>query len=53
LSWQPAIKGYQFTGVSMGLFDDPTGLHLSRHTFVGEKGDYYDITDGLPQSNSF
>ncbi len=37
----------------MGLFDDPTGLHLSRHTFVGEKGDYYDITDGLPQSNSF
>jgi len=36
----------------MGLFDGPTGLHLYKQTFVGEKGDDYEITDGLPQSNS-
>lgn len=35
------------------LFDGPTGLHLSKHTFVGEKGDYYEIADGLPQSDSY
>jgi hypothetical protein len=53
LFWRPTIKGYQLTAVAMGLFDDPTGLHLSKHTFVGDKGDYYDITDGLPQSGSY
>lgn len=36
--------------VSMGALDPPTGLTLSRHIFVAGKGDYYDITDNLPQS---
>lgn len=36
--------------VSMGALDAPTGLHLSRHIFVADKGDYYDIADDLPQS---
>ena len=36
-------------GVSMGSLDAPTGLRLGRHIFVADKGDYYDITDGLPQ----
>nr|WP_234818668.1 hypothetical protein [Sinorhizobium fredii] len=53
LFWKPTIEGYEFTAVAMGLFDGPTGLHLSKHTFVGEKGDYYEITDGLPQSDSY
>ena len=35
---------------SMGSLDGATGLRLSKHIFVGEKGDYYDINDGLPQS---
>ncbi|WP_170416358.1 GFA family protein [Ruegeria atlantica] len=35
--------------ISMGAFDTPTGLHLARHIFVADKGDYYDITDDLPQ----
>ena len=35
--------------VSMGSLDPPTGLHLARHIFVADKGDYYDITDDLPQ----
>lgn len=35
--------------IEMGLFDGPTGLTLSRHIFTGEKGDCYDLDDGLPQ----
>jgi len=37
-------------GVAMGAFDTPTGSRLDLHIFVSEKGDYYDITDGLPQN---
>ncbi len=36
-------------GVAMGALDGPTGLRLARHIFVADKGDYYDIADGLPQ----
>ncbi|MGI9369833.1 MAG: GFA family protein [Ruegeria sp.] len=35
--------------ISMGALDAPTGLSLARHIFVADKGDYYDITDDLPQ----
>ncbi|HGG05442.1 MAG TPA: GFA family protein [Aliiroseovarius sp.] len=35
--------------VAVGSLDKPTGLHLHRHIYVADKGDYYDITDGLPQ----
>ena len=34
---------------SAGAIDGATGLHLARHIFVADKGDYYDITDDLPQ----
>ena len=34
---------------SLGVLEDPTGLRLERHIFVADKGDYYDIADGLPQ----
>ena len=37
-------------GVAMGAFDTPTGTHLAVHIFVTDKGDYYDIADGLPQN---
>lgn len=33
-----------------GTLDLPTGIRLSRHIFTAEKGDYYDLTDGLPQA---
>ena len=48
LFWDP-LKG-EMTAVAMGIFDTPTGTHLEKHIFVAEKGDYYDITDGLPQN---
>ncbi|WP_170603272.1 GFA family protein [Ruegeria arenilitoris] len=35
--------------ISMGALSAPTGLMLSKHIFVADKGDYYDITDDLPQ----
>ena len=48
LFWDPIYK--DIMGVAMGAFDDPTGTHLAMHIFVAEKGDYYDIADGLPQN---
>lgn len=36
---------------SLGLIDGPSGLALQKHIFVADKGDYYDLTDGLPQSD--
>jgi hypothetical protein len=36
-------------GVSMGAFDGASGTHTELHVFVAEKGDYYEIGDGLPQ----
>ena len=41
---------HNWVGVSMGSFDTPTQTRLALHIFVGEKGDYYDIADGLPQN---
>ncbi len=37
-------------GIAMGAFDQPTGTEMALHIFVAEKGDYYQITDGLPQN---
>jgi len=37
-------------GIAMGAFDKPTGTKLAIHIFVADKGDYYDIADGLPQN---
>lgn len=36
--------------ISLGSLDMPTGVRLERHIFCADKGDYYDIADGLPQS---
>lgn len=39
-----------WVGVAMGAFDTPTGARLSQHIFCADKGDWYDITDGVPQN---
>lgn len=36
--------------VEAGAIDAPTGGHLAAHIFCASKGDYYSLTDGLPQS---
>lgn len=53
LFWSPQIDGYKYISVAMGAFDPPTGVRLAKHTFVGDKGDYYDIVDDVPKSLSY
>lgn len=47
LFWE--IEGKSMIAVAMGAFDKPTGTRLDMHIFVADKGDYYDIADGVPQ----
>ncbi|MCT8971031.1 GFA family protein [Microbaculum marinisediminis] len=44
-------RGHDATSISVmaGSLDTPTGLTPWGHIFVAEKGDYYEISDGLPQ----
>lgn len=37
------------TSILAGSFDSPSGLTLTHHIFCADKGDYYQISDGLPQ----
>ena len=48
LFWEPIGKGR--IAVALGALDGETGLRLAEHIFVADKGDYYDIADGLPQN---
>ena len=43
------IEGRGYTSVTAGLFESPTDLQGAMHIFVADKGDYYEINDGLPQ----
>jgi hypothetical protein len=36
--------------IAMGSFESPTGTRLAKHIFTADKGDYYDLGDGLPQN---
>ncbi|MEL6736267.1 MAG: GFA family protein, partial [Pseudomonadota bacterium] len=36
------------TSILAGSMDGETRLALDRHIFVANKGDYYDVADGLP-----
>lgn len=47
LFWDVPSKDWM--SVSMGAFDKPTGTELAIHIFTADKGDYYEIADGLPQ----
>lgn len=42
-------NGSDVTSIMAGLFDSPSGLGGQSHIFVADKGDYYQIADGLPQ----
>lgn len=39
--------------IGAGALDAPTHVALQEHIFVRDKGDYYGITDGLPQKQTF
>ncbi len=40
------------TSFALGAIDGPTGLRLEKHIFVADKGDYYEIADGVLQKEN-
>lgn len=48
LFWDPVH--HDWIGVAMGAIEAPTGTALGIHIFVADRGDYYEIADGLPQN---
>ena len=48
LFWDPSDE--DALSVSLGALDTPSGATLVKHIFTADKGDYYEIADGLPQS---
>jgi hypothetical protein len=54
LFWAPVMPDYHFIAVAMGLFDTATNMRIAKHTFVGDRGDYYDIPDdGAARSDGY
>jgi hypothetical protein len=47
LFWQSDKR--RSVSIMAGSLDKPTGLQPWGHIFVAEKGDYYDVADGLQQ----
>lgn len=48
LFWEPVHRDW--IGIALGAIDGATDTHMHIHVFVAEKGDYYEISDGLPQA---
>ena len=46
-----AEDGNSRLSIHAGTLDNPTGLRLAGHIFTADKGDYYDLDDGLPQAS--
>jgi hypothetical protein len=51
LFWQR--DGSASVSIMAGSLDLPTGLAMSHHIFVAEKGDWYTLDDGLPQHGTW
>ena len=47
LFWRSSNEN--FVSILAASVDEPSGLQMAKHIFVDDKGDYYDITDGLPK----
>ena len=47
LFWDPLLRDW--IGIAMGAFDGPTETRLHVHIFTADKGDYYEIADGVEQ----
>lgn len=51
LFWK--MDGEGATSVASGTLDGPTDMRQEKHIFIKDKGDYYDIGDGLPQIEDY
>lgn len=40
-------------GIAAGCLEPPTNLHIGKHIFVKDKGDYYQIGDDAPQIEKY
>lgn len=47
LFWK--AQGNSGTSIMAGSFEKPSSLKSGYHIFMADKGDYYEICDGLPQ----
>ncbi|NIA68900.1 GFA family protein [Pelagibius litoralis] len=45
--------GGEAVSINLGSLDGPSGVTLTKHIFVDQKGDYYTIADGLPQFEGY
>ncbi|MCF2871304.1 GFA family protein [Octadecabacter sp. G9-8] len=52
LFWRHEDDGGRVSVMS-GTIDGATGLHTDKHIYVADKGDYYEIADGLPQLKTY
>lgn len=43
------MRRLDVTSIQAGSFDQPSGLVGGYHIFCADKGDFYEINDGLPQ----
>ena len=50
LFWEPTPATH--ISISAGSLNPPTGLKIEAHLCAAQKGDYYEITDRLPQTRS-
>jgi len=48
LYWR--LEGAETIWIAMGLFDEISGLHLTRHVHLADKGDYYDLPEAAGES---
>ena len=51
LFWR--MDGEGKTSIGSGTLDGLTGIKTAKHIFVDDKGDYYQIEDGLPQIGKY
>ncbi|RIA47269.1 GFA family protein [Dichotomicrobium thermohalophilum] len=51
LFWRP--KDNNYVAIMAGVFDQPSGLKLDCHVFVGNCADYEVIADALPQHEGY
>ena len=47
------MDGRDYTAIAAGAVDQPSGLKMVEEVFTHEKGDYYDLSDGITHSGGF
>lgn len=53
LFWRELTPAASVTSIMAGTLDTPTGLRTVEHIYTADKSDYYEITDGAPQSKQW